>query len=543
MSSQLADPLPERTDAQSPPLSVHGTGDAPVGSALDPKRWWVLAVVAVSQLMIVLDASIVNIALPQAQGALHITNADRQWVVTAYTLAFGGFMLLGGRVADYLGRKRIFTIGLVGFAAASALGGAAQNQGTLFGARALQGAFAAIMAPAALSLLTLTFTEGKERAKAFGVYGGISGGGAAIGLILGGVLTEYASWRWTLLVNVPLALITAAVAARYVTESRDDGDAHYDFPGALAVTAGLVSLVFGFTKAQSDGWGAGVTVASLAIAGMLLIGFVLIEGRSRNPLLPLSVILDRNRGGSYIAALLSGASVFGIFLFLNYYLQGTLHYSAVKSGLAFLPFSLGIAVGATVASQLLPRIGPRSLVAPGLGLASVGMLLFIRIGVHSAYLTHVMPSEVIVSIGLGIVLVVVSDTALVGVKKHEAGVASALVNTTQQIGGSLGTALLNTIAATATATYLHSHASLSDGLVHGYRVAFVAAALILAIAFVLTALLVRAGRDDLPSDDDANDSSADHRSAEAVHGPAGAHRQPFDQHAALPAAAGPSTTT
>jgi MFS family permease len=274
--------------ATSEPVTLTSPG----ADALDPRRFRVLGIIAIAQLMIVLDASVVTIALPSAQRALHISVANRQWALTAYTLAFGGLLLIGGRLADYLGRKRMFVISLLGFAAASALGGAAQDQAMLFGARALQGAFAAVMAPASLSLLTVTFTEAKERAKAFGVYGAISGGGAAIGLVIGGALTTYASWRWTLLINVPIAIITAAVATRELHESRVTGEHHYDIPGALAVTAGLLSLVYGFTKAQLDGWGSTTTVAFLAVAVVLLTSFVMWERRTATPLLPLRVVMD-----------------------------------------------------------------------------------------------------------------------------------------------------------------------------------------------------------------------------------------------------------
>jgi EmrB/QacA subfamily drug resistance transporter len=354
--------------------------------------------------------------------ALNISDADRQWVVTAYTLTFGGLLLLGGRVADLLSRKRVFTIGLAGFALASALGGLAPDSAVLFGARALQGGFAAVMAPAALSLLAVTFTEAKERATAFSVYGGISGGGAAIGLILGGVLTEYASWRWCLLVNVPVALITAACAVRLVRESRAEGPAHYDIPGAATVTLGLAGLVYGFTEAETDGWGSPTTLAFLVVAVLLLTAFVTIEARSAHPLLPLRVVLERNRAGAFLAALLSGTGLFGMFLFLTYYLQGTLHYSALKSGFAFLPFSAGIVIGAGLTSQLLPRFGPRNLLAPGLLLAAGGLLWFTRIGVSASYALHVLPAEIVVSIGMGLVFVTVASTALVGVADRDAGV-------------------------------------------------------------------------------------------------------------------------
>jgi EmrB/QacA subfamily drug resistance transporter len=472
----------------------------PRSAALDPRRWIVLGVVAIAQLMIVLDASIVNIALPQAQHALHISTANRQWVITAYTLTFGGLLLLGGRIADYGGRKRVFVLGLVGFAVASALGGLAPDAGVLFAARALQGAFAAVMAPAALSILAVTFTEAKERATAFGVYGGISGGGAAIGLILGGVLTEYASWRWCLLVNAPIAIGAAAVAMRVVKESRAEGEAHYDLAGAAAVTLGLLSLVYGFTKAETAGWSAVSTIVYLVVAVALLAAFVLVEMRAAHPLLPLRVVLERNRGGSFLASFITAAGLFGMFLFLTYYMQGTLRYSALKTGFAFLPFSVGIVVGATIATKMLVRIGPRVLMLVGLVMAAIGLLWLTQVSVNSSYVVHLLPAMLVISVGLGQVFVTLSSTALLGVADHDAGVASAMVNATQQVGGSLGTALLNTVAASATASYLTSHVGQTQaGLVHGYHIAFLVSAGVLAFGAVSTLFLVRARADDLPT--------------------------------------------
>jgi EmrB/QacA subfamily drug resistance transporter len=459
---------------------------------VDPRRWLALVVIAIAQLMVVLDASIVNIALPSAQDALDISDSNRQWIVTAYALAFGGLLLLGGRIADVVGRKRAFIIGLVGFGVASAIGGLAQNQGELFGARALQGAFAALMAPAALSLITVTFTEPKERAKAFGVYGGISGGGAALGLILGGVLTEYASWRWTLLVNTPIAIATAVAGYLLVRESRAEGKARFDIPGVLTSTLGLVALVYGFTKANESGWSATSTVSLLVAAVVLLVAFVVIEMRTAEPLLPPRVFTERNRAAAFLVSLLLGLALFGMFLFLVYYMQGTLQYSAVKSGLAFLPFSVGVVVGAGVASGLLPRIGPRPLMVGGTLASAAGMLLFMQIEVEGSFLTTVLPAQILMSVGMGLAFVALSSTALVGVDDHDAGVARALVNTTQQVGGSLGTALLNTLAATATATYIGTHgvARTAEGLVHGYTVAFTWGLGALLLAALLSAVLV-----------------------------------------------------
>ncbi|GAA4739562.1 MFS transporter [Modestobacter marinus] len=486
---------------------------APITSALpptvpdvgpDPRRWLALAVIAVAQLMVVLDASIVNIALPDAGIDLGITAANIQWVVTAYTLAFGGLLLLGGRVADFIGRKRAFLIGLAGFAGASALGGLAPNQELLFAARALQGGFAALLAPAALSLLAVTFTDPKERARAFGVFGAISGGGAAIGLILGGVLTEYASWRWTLGVNVPIALVTAVFAIGLITESRAEGDRRYDVPGVLLSTAGLVSLVYGFSKAAEEGvgWTDPVTLGLLAAAAVLLVSFVLYERRASHPLLPLRVVLDRNRGGSYLVFLLVGAGIFAIFLFLTFYFQQTLGYSPLESGFAFLPFSGGIILGAGIVSQVLPRVGPRPLIIGGLLLAAVGMLWLTGIGETSSYVTEVLPAELAISLGMAAVFVPASSTALVGVESHDAGIASAVLNTSQQVGGSLGLALLNTFYASAVTGYLADNPGSAPGaaFVHGYHVAFVWAAVFLAVALVISVVLIRAKKDDLPAE-------------------------------------------
>ena len=448
--------------------------------------------------MVVLDASVVIIALPSAQRSLHISVANRQWMLTAYTLSFAGLLLLGGRIADYLGRKRMFVISLLGFAASSALGGLAQNSAMLFGARALQGAFAAVMAPAALSLLTVAFTEPKERARAFAVYGGIAGGGAAIGLILGGALTQYASWRWTLLINVPIAIGAAFGAWRATTESRSPVRHGYDIPGAITVTGGLLALVYAFTKAGSDGWGSSTTAIFFALAALFLTAFVVIERRAAHPLLPLRIVVDRNRGGSFLASLLVGTAMLGTFLSLTFYFQGTLHYSAMKSGFAFVPFSAGIIIGATLASRLLPRFGPRAVLTGGLALAAIGLAIFSLISVHSSYMSHVFPAEVIVSLGMGLSFVVLSSTALVGVQPADAGVASALVNATQQTGGSLGAALINTIAATATASYLAAHgsslASQAKGAVHGYTTAFTFSAIVLTAAAILAFTLIRASR-------------------------------------------------
>jgi EmrB/QacA subfamily drug resistance transporter len=479
-----------------------------------------LTVLAAAQLMIILDASIVNIALPSAQADLHISNADRQWMVTAYTLAFGALLLLGGRIADYTGRKRTFIIGLLGFAGASAIGGLAPSQELLFAARALQGAFAALMAPASLSIVTVTFTEPKERARAFGVFGALAGGGAAIGLIVGGVLTEYASWRWCLGVNVPVALIVAAAAIPLVHESKAHGDTRYDVPGVLLATTGLFLLVYGFTEAAKaknpdvrgstavQGWGDPTTLAFLIAGVVLLTAFVLWERRARNPLLPLRVVLDRNRGGSFLVFLLVGAGLFAMFLFLTYYFQVNLGYSPLKAGFAFLPFSLGIIFAAGFVSQLLPRLGPRALMLPGLTMAVAGMLLLTQIDQSTSYWALVFPAMTLMSVGLAGVFIPASSTSLLGVARHDAGVASAVLNTSQQIGGSLGTALLNTLFAGAVTTYFTDNPPTSPGqarqtlplaFIHGYHVAFLSGAVLLACALLTSVVFINAHREDIPA--------------------------------------------
>ncbi len=465
---------------------------------VDRRRYWALAVIALAQLMIVLDASVVIVALPSAQRALHISIANRQWVMSAYTLVFGSFLLLGGRVADYLGRRRVFVVGLLGFGVASALAGLAQNATMLFGARALQGLFAAVMAPAALSLLSVTFTEAHERARAFGVYSAIAGSGAAIGLVLGGVLTQYASWRWTLLINAPIALVAAAAARRVVRESRVAVRHSYDIPGALTSTGGLFLLVYGFTMVASHGWTSTLTVSLLAGAAALLAAFVAIEVRSAHPLLPLKVVLERKRGGAFLSSLLVGFSMLGTFLFLTYFLQGILGYSALRTGFAFLPFSFGIIAGASVASRLLPRTGPRGLMVVGLTLAATGLYGFSRLGVDSTYLAHVLAPEILTSIGMGLTFVPMNSTALFGVVEADAGVASALVNTTQQVGGALGTAFLNTVAASSTAAFLVSRVVtprvVREATVHGFTSAFEVSAALVAVAAIVAGSLVGAKR-------------------------------------------------
>src|SRR6516165_5497637 len=463
------------------------------------RRWWVLGVVGLAQLMVVLDATIVNIALPSAQHDLGFSNADRQWVVTAYSLAFGGLLLLGGRLSDLVGRRRMLIIGLVGFAAASALGGAATSFAMLVIRRGAQGAFGAMLAPAALSTLTVTFSDPAERGRAFGVYGAIAGAGGAVGLLLGGVLTEYLSWRWSLYVNVVLAVIAVAGAVRLLAADRRDPEVRIDWPGTVLVVAGLVAVVYGLSEAATKSWSAPETIALLAAGVALLAAFVLVEHRVAHPLLPLRIVLNRFRGGAYLAIGLSAIGVFGIFLFLTYYAQLTLAYSPVKSGLAFLPMVAAIVVASTTSSGvLMPRVGPRPLVPARMLLAAGGLaILAARLGLRTSYLDWILPAVLLTGAGLGLVFGCALNTATYGTGAAEAGVASALVNTNQQVGGSIGTALLNTIAASALASYLlthgHSPLALAGAAVHSYVVAFWVSAAILAGSAVVCGLVLPSG--------------------------------------------------
>lgn len=477
-----------------------------IEDGLDPKRWRALGVIAIAQLMVILDSSIVNIAIPSAKIDLGITDANQQWVITSYTLAFGGLLLLGGRIADYVGRKRSFIIGLLGFAGASALGGIASSQGLLFASRGLQGAFGALLTPAALSLLNVTFTIPKERAKAFGVYGAISGGGAAIGLILGGVLTEYANWRWCLGVNVPIAIIAAVLAGPIIKESKAVGDRSYDVPGVLTATAGLFSLVYAFTLAATDGWLDSHTLMYFFIAAFFLTVFILIEQRVKNPLLPMRILAERNRAGSYIGSLFVSAGLFSMFLFLGLYLQVILGYTPLHTGFAFLPFSIGIMLFAGVAAKLLPIMGPRPLMLWGLIQSAIGLLLLARITPDTSYVTHVLPALIVMSTGMALVFIPMATTSLHGIGSHDSGVGSAMLNTSQQIGGSLGTALLNTIAATATAAYITANGGKGQvaqfaALTHGYTQSFKVGAAFLLVGAVVLALTIRIGKESLVETD------------------------------------------
>ncbi|MFE5816775.1 MFS transporter [Streptomyces sp. NPDC056479] len=467
----------------------------------DPRRWWGLVIIALAQLMVVLDATIVNIALPSAQEDLGISDGNRQWVITAYTLAFGGLLLLGGRIADLVGRKRTFVIGLVGFAAASALGGAATTAGMLFGARALQGVFAAVLAPSALSLLTTTFTDPKERGKAFGIYGALAGSGSAIGFIVGGLLTEYLDWRWCLYVNVPIAVIAVFGALALLHDSPTQPGARLDVPGVLLGCGGLVAIVYGFAEAEPRGW-TDPMVLTLFVAGIaLLVTFVWWQTRAPMPLLPLHIIRERNRAGCFLTMALAVIGMFGLFLFMTYYLQVILDYSPVMTGLAFLPLTAAIIIGSTqIAARLLDHVAPRVLMGPGALLAAIGMVLLTRLTVHSSYASDILPALILMGLGMGLIFMPVFATATAGVAPQDSGVTSATVNTSQQVGGSIGTALLNTVATTSSAAYITAHLTdparralvTKEGVVHGYTVAIWWAAAIMLLAGVVATLMVTA---------------------------------------------------
>ena len=457
--------------------------------------------------MVVLDATIVNIALPSAQRALGFTTVDRQWVVTAYALAFGSLLLFGGRLGDLFGRKITFLAGALGFAAASAVGGAATSFGMLVAARATQGAFGALLAPAALSILSTTFSDPKERGKAFGIYGAIVGAGGAIGLVLGGILTEYLSWRWCLYVNLIFAGLAATGAVTLLRRQAPRGRSRLDLPGVALVSASMFCLVYGFSNAATHSWHTPSTYGFLAAGVALLAAFAFWQTRAASPLLPPRVVLDRNRGAAYLAVLIVGAGMFGIFLFLIYYLQQTLGYSPVVSGVAFLPMIAMVVVSANLSNVvLLPRLGPKPLVPAGMLLAAGGLVWLTRIGVHSGYASAVLGPLMAVGLGFGFTIAPSMNTGTFGVAPQDAGVASATLNTGQQIGGSIGTALLNTIFASAVAHYLTSHlspATLVHGhpapslagmsLIHGYTTAFWVAAAIFGAGAVICGTLFRSG--------------------------------------------------
>jgi EmrB/QacA subfamily drug resistance transporter len=469
-------------------------------SDADPRRWLILAVICAGVLMIVLDTTVMNLALPSAQRALGFTNADRQWIVTAYSLSFGSLLLFCGRLADLIGRKVTFLAGLAGFAAASAAGGASASFAMLVTARACQGVFAALLAPSALSLLTTTFTDPRERGKAFGVYGTVAASGSAVGLLIGGALTSYASWRWCLYINLVFAAIAIPAGALLLGRQPRTPGARLDVPGVAAVSGGMFCLVYGFSNAAAHGWRATSTWGVLAAGAGLLIVFGAWQTRAAHPLLPPRVILDRNRGGAYLTSFVNGAGIFGIFLFLIYYMQLSLRYSPVRSGLAMLPMVAVIGVVANVGNiKLMPRFGPRPLITVGLLLNAAGMAWLTRIGVPSDYTSALLGPLMVTGVGMGLVFGAAANTGTFGVAPRDAGIASASANTGQQLGGSIGTALLNTIAASAAASYLasHPHGPASQlahlALLHSYTTVFWWCAGIFAAGAAICGTLLRRG--------------------------------------------------
>jgi EmrB/QacA subfamily drug resistance transporter len=470
--------------------AIQGRPAAPVD-----RRWLVLVVVAIAQLMVVLDSTVVNIALPSAQRSLGFPNGDRQWVVTAYALAFGSLLLVGGRLGDMFSRKRVFITGLAGFAISSAIGGAAVSFEMLVAARTLQGAFGAILAPSALGTLVSTFRDPRERGRAFGVFGSFAAAGGGVGLILGGLLTQYLSWRWTLYINLVFAALAIAGALAFMRSSRPAIRPRMDYPGAILACAGLFLIVFGFSHAETAGWTAALTIGSLVLGLVLLAGFVAAEQRSSHPLLPLRVILDRTRGGSYVAVGISGIAIFGVFLFLTYYLQEVKGYSPVTSGLAFLPMIGCILLSSNVSSIVtLPRFGPRVLITTGMLFGAAGMTYLTQLTVTSGYAGGVLPALLIMGLGFGMIFAPAINTATAGVQRQDSGVASALVNTMQQVGGSVGTSLLSTIALTATTSYLAAHHTgpLAPAIAatYGYTVAFAVSAAIFGLGVILAIVLL-----------------------------------------------------
>lgn len=458
-------------------------------------RWLALVVIAVAQLMVALDATIVNIALPSAQTSLGFHDAARPWVVTAYTCTLAGLLLLGGRVSDRFGRRRAFLVGLAGFAASSAVAGFAPDLGVLVTGRALQGAFAAILTPAALSLVATTFTDPHERAKAFGVYGAVASSGAAVGLLLGGVLTQYAGWRWCLFVNVVVA-VAASIAGRAVLpDDRGYAEARVDAVSGLLVTGGLTAVVFGCARAASNGWGS-VEVAVPAVIGVALVLLFLVrQTRLTQPLLPMWVLADRARAGAYLAVAVSVIGSFGMFLMLTYHFQEVLGWSPVRAGLAFLPLSIAVSASAYgLGSRLLPYAAPRTLIGPGLVSAAVGLGLLATLTPTSDYLTLIMPAELLLGLGMGLVFTPAISVATSGVEPRYAGVAAAATSTAMQVGGSIGTAVLNSIAVAATASVAAGPSR--QALVHGFATATGASAIALVVTAGLVVVLIRTGRPD-----------------------------------------------
>ncbi|MET0927517.1 MAG: MFS transporter [Solirubrobacterales bacterium] len=458
------------------------------------RRWIALALLCVAQFVVVLDASIVNVALPTIGSDLGFSQDNLSWVINAYVLTFGGFLLLGGRLADLLGRRRVFMSGLVLFALASLVGGFAESEGALIAARAVQGLGAALLSPAALSIVTTTFSDGAERNKALGAWGAVAGSGGAAGVLLGGVLTEYAGWEWVLWVNVPIGIVAALLAPRLIRESHAESETRsFDVAGAVSVTAGLTMLVYALVEAPNAGWGSGQTIGLLAGAVALLAAFAVIESRSAAPLVPFSIFRMRTLTGANVVGILTGASLFSMFFFITLYLQEVLDYSAIETGLAYLPLAVTIILTAGIASQLVTRIGFKPVLAGGMLLIAVGLLWFGQISVDGSFAADVLGPSLLAAAGLGFAFVPVTIAAVSGVEPREAGLASGLINTSQQVGGALGLALLSTVAFTQIndAAAAAGGALSPDALTDGYGDAFMVGAGIALLGFVATLVLIR----------------------------------------------------
>jgi EmrB/QacA subfamily drug resistance transporter len=458
------------------------------------KKWLALALLALAQFVVVLDASIVNVALPSIGSDLEFSQSDLSWVVNSYTLFFGGFLLLGGRMADLLGRRRLFVAGLIVFALASLAGGLATSSGMLIAARAVQGLGAALLSPAALSLITVIFAEGAERNKALGVWGAVAGSGGAAGVLLGGILTEYAGWEWVLFVNVPVGIAAAIAAARLLPESRNEGARNFDFAGAVSVTAGLSLLVYTLVDANDAGWTSGQTLGLAAVALALLAAFVAIEQRSKAPLVPFGIFRKRTITGTNVVALLVAMALFSMFFFISLYMQQVLGYSAIKSGLSYLPLAGGIIVSAGIASGLVTKYGFKPILITGLVLTAIGLVWFAQVDVNGSYLGDILFPSLVAAVGLGFAFVPMTIAAVSGVEAHESGLASGLINTSQQVGGALGLAILAAIANSRTDGLMETAggapAALPNALTEGFQIAFLVGAGFAVLGAILAATLI-----------------------------------------------------
>ena len=475
-------------------MAAESLTQVPVGSH-DRKKWLALALIVTAQFMVVLDVAIVNVALPSIKVDLHFSQESLQWVITAYAIMFGGFLMLGGRLADVLGRRRLFIAGLALFTVTSLLDGLAWSEASLIVFRSLQGIGAAMLSPAALSILTTTFTEGKERNTALGIWGAASGSGGAAGVLLGGALTSGLNWSWIFFINVPVGIVVMALTPVLLRESKADlAHRHFDFAGATSITAGLMLLVYAMTRAAQHGWVTAETIVLLSISALLLVAFVVVEMRSKAPLLPLRIFRLRTLSASNASGLLMGGAIFSQFFLLTLYMQQVLHYSAIKTGVAYIGLTLTIVVFSVVAQAIVTRVGIRRVLPLGLALSTVALVWFAQLPVHGDYFTDLFPPFIISGLGLALAFVPMSIGALTGVRQADAGIASGLINTTQQVGGAIGVAVATTVATTFTTRYVDAHpgsASFSPAaLTHGFQIAFYVLAGMAAVGAVIAAVML-----------------------------------------------------